>query len=257
MGEEIDLFPYPSADGREYDSYVLLKFMGELDFAMSFLDGKLYFNTAEFFSKCDEIGRGDETEGTKFTVPPISKDFKSANLEFVNGKSMIVCRDYSSCPEDYKKSTIFAYKPVERKYRKLISFYSLYLNLKDNYRDSISDDMKKDFGKYGVLIINRKEFYKRVAAVLNNRKDAMMGFVQYMSKEEEEGYVEYTPFKKRYMYSHQNEMRITYIGEDDKPEIIDVGDLHDIAFLISADYLDDIYVKNHTFYYPICEVKEI
>lgn len=50
------------------------------------IDGKLYFNTAEFFAKCDESGRGDETEGTKFTVPPISKDYKSANENYPYGK---------------------------------------------------------------------------------------------------------------------------------------------------------------------------
>ena len=253
--EDIDLYPY-EIDGEEIDSYVLLKFMEKEEYLNDFLNGKLYFNTAEFFAQCDDEGRGDDTEGTKFIVPEISPDYKSANLEMVNGVPMIVCRDYSKNPDEYKPSTVLSYIPVERNYRKLISFFALKLSLKNNTRANISPNVVKDFGEYGGLIIDRKEFYRRVAKALETKKKAQLGFVEYSKKEEEKGYLELNPFKKKSKFSEQNEVRFTFIGDTTEAEFVHVGDLHDIAFPISAEYLNEIQVKEHSLIYPICEFVE-
>ena len=73
-----------------YDGYMLLKFTSCQEFQQDFLDGKLFFNTADFFAQCDNLGRGDENEGNTFLIEHNNPDFMSANLESVDGKMMIV-----------------------------------------------------------------------------------------------------------------------------------------------------------------------
>ena len=71
-----------------YDGYMLLKFTSCQEFQQDFLDGKLFFNTADFFAQCDNLGRGDENEGNTFLIEHNNPDFMSANLESVDGKIM-------------------------------------------------------------------------------------------------------------------------------------------------------------------------
>ena len=79
-----------------YDGYMLLKFTSCQEFQQDFLDGKLFFNTADFFAQCDNLGRGDENEGNTFLIEHNNPDFMSANLESVDGKMMIVVRDHTN-----------------------------------------------------------------------------------------------------------------------------------------------------------------
>ena len=86
-----------------YDGYMLMKFTSKEQYRQDFLDGKLFFNTSDFFARCDDTGRGDRDEGMTFIIDPEKPAYISANLEKVGDKYAIVVRDYSDNPEEYKR----------------------------------------------------------------------------------------------------------------------------------------------------------
>ena len=51
----------------DYDGYMLMKFTSKYEFQQDFLNGKLFFNTADWFANCEDEGRGDSDEGNSFS----------------------------------------------------------------------------------------------------------------------------------------------------------------------------------------------
>lgn len=76
----------------DYDGYLLMKFTGKYEYQQEFLDGKLFFNTADWFANCEDVGRGDSNEGNTFIINHSNPGLVSANLEMINGQAMIVYR---------------------------------------------------------------------------------------------------------------------------------------------------------------------
>jgi len=218
-----------------YDGYMLLKFTSCQEFQQDFLDGKLFFNTADFFAQCDNLGRGDENEGNTFLIEHNNPDFMSANLESVDGKMMIVVRDYTNNPENYKPGTI------ENFSKEIISPFPA--------------KMGEEFGEYGVLVLDRKKFFERVCNALRQHSEiskAQLGFVDYMKSEDVHGFIEWNPFLKMPQYEYQNEFRISFINDTQKPLKLDLGvSLRDIAFPIKASDLGEIFFKDNLLYYPL------
>ena len=179
---------------KDYDGYMLMKFTPTYKFQQDFLDGKLYFNTSDFFSKCDDKGRGDHDEGNTFIVDYENPSFVSANLEKVGNKYAIVVRDYSKNPEEYKEGSIYEYSAAINRYRKVLSLYTMYVDLCNCKRSPFSKNMKKEFGEYGILILKRQEFFKRVCKALSSHKTfqhIQMGFVKYLSTKEQHGLIDW------------------------------------------------------------------
>lgn len=73
----------------EYNGYMLMKFTSSYDFQQCFLDGKLYFNTADWFARCEDKGRGDADEGNTFAVNHNNPGLTSVNLEIIDGQVFI------------------------------------------------------------------------------------------------------------------------------------------------------------------------
>ena len=71
---------------KDYDEYMLIKFTRKYEYQQDFLDGRLYFNTVDFFRKCDAKGQGDSNEGNNFIINNQDPKMISANLEKVNGQ---------------------------------------------------------------------------------------------------------------------------------------------------------------------------
>lgn len=44
---------------KDYNGYLLMKFTSKYRYQQRFLDGKLFFNTSDFFARCDDAGRSD------------------------------------------------------------------------------------------------------------------------------------------------------------------------------------------------------
>ena len=238
-----------------YDGYMLLKFTSCQEFQQDFLDGKLFFNTADFFAQCDNLGRGDENEGNTFLIEHNNPDFMSANLESVDGKMMIVVRDYTNNPENYKPGTIENFSRGENRCRKIISLYTAYVNVSKEIISPFPAKMGEEFGEYGVLVLDRKKFFERVCNALRQHSEiskAQLGFVDYMKSEDVHGFIEWNPFSKMPQYEYQNEFRISFINDTQKPLKLDLGvSLRDIAFPIKASDLEEIFFKDNLLYYPL------
>ena len=251
------LGPYPK---EGYDSYFLMKFMGSYKFQQDFLDGKLYFNTSDFFMMCDKKGQGDDAEGNEWKINPKKDELKSANLRIVDGQAIIEIVDYSQHPENYQPGTIFSYSPAINRFRKVISFYTLYANSIENRLQSQSEDMSKIFGEYGVLILDTEELFIRIIdgiKKLGNVKSAQLGYVDYLNENEEKGFTEYNPFIKGHDYAYQNEFRVTFVDDTKEPVLLDVGNLRDIAVPMFKDSFRDMYMKGGKLFYPTYTVTEI
>lgn len=149
-------------DKKDYDGYMLMKFWEKEEYQQEFLDGKLFFNTADYFAKCDQNGRGDHNEGNTFVIDYENPNYVAANLEKVGDTYAIVVRDYSNNPTEFKRGTIWDYSAAINRNRKIISFYTMFVNIEQQLIAPFDPKMKEEFGEFGILILNRQEFFERV-----------------------------------------------------------------------------------------------
>lgn len=239
-----------------YDSYILLKFTDSYEHQQKFLDGKLYFNTSDYFMMCDEEGRGDVTEGNEWVIDPQSDGYQAANLRIINGNAIIEIVDYSTKLEDYQPGTIFSYSPAVNRKRKLISCYTLYIDSQNNRIQEIDERMGIEFGEFGILITDTLAFYTRLEEGIRKHKglrNAQFGFVEYMDNAKKIGLTEYNSFLKQSEYSYQNEFRATFIDEESAPNeavTIEVGYLRDIAYPLYKDGIKELFMKDGLLNYP-------
>lgn len=240
---------------NEYDAYMLMKFTTSYEYQEDFLDGKLFFNTSDFFASCDDMGRGDVDEGNTFIIDCDNPSLISANLEKVGNTYALVIRDYKDNPAAYKQGTVWNYSAAINRRRKIFSLYTIFLNLKNQTMDSFSSKMREEFGEYGILVLNRQEFFERVIKAISNNseyKEYELGFVDYLPREKQQGFLDWHPFIKKQKFNYQNEFRITFISNDENPIKLDLGcSLRDIAVPIMSKDLDEICFKNGNIMYPI------
>lgn len=254
--EEINIIDVMLPENKkEYDSYILLKFFEKEIYQQEFLDGKLFFNTVDFFAGCDQNGRGDLNEGNTFIIDYDKPNLISANFEKIDGEYLLVVRDYSDNPEAFKRGTIWKYSSAVNRNRKIISLFTLFLNLEKQKVSPIDAKLKECFGEYGILIINRQKFFERVVNSLINNKEysnKYMAFVNYQPKEKQKGLMDWNPFIKNEEFSYQNEFRITFTSNSDQPLKLDLGcSLRDIVVPILSEDLYEIHFKNSNLFYPI------
>ena len=241
----------------KYDGYMLMKFTSKEQYRQDFLDGKLFFNTSDFFARCDDAGRGDGDEGMTFIINPEKPSYMSANLEKVGDTYAIVVRDYSDNPEEYKRGSIWDYSAAINRDRKILSLYTVYVDLIGKKVAPFSKNMKEEFGEFGILILNRQEFFRRVhdALVKNHfTKQSRMGFVEYLSEAKQHGLIDWHPFVKKEHFAYQNEFRITFVSDSPDPIMLDLEcSLRDIAVPINADDLNEIHFHEGNLLYPVYE----
>lgn len=239
---------------KDYDGYTLMKFTSMYQYQQSFLDGKLFFNTSDFFARCDDVGRGDANEGNYLVVKETEGSKTSLRYEVINGKLFLIEEDFTNNPLDYKKSNVFSYSPAKNRNRKVISFYTMYVNIMKGMISPFVDNMAEQFGEYGILILDRQEFFSRVCKALKHTeglKEARMGFVEYDAINP--GVNHWHPFKKdKNRYEYQNEFRITFVNDNDKVFSLDLRkSLRDIAVPIQAKDLTEIHFEDGKLLYPI------
>ena len=133
--------------------------------------------------------------------------------------------------------------------------YTMFLNVADQRIEPVDSKMEKEFGQYGVLILNRQEFFKRVCLAIsknNNLTEPQLGFVKYISMKENSGIIDWSPFVKKDDFNYQNEFRITFINENDSPFTLSLEQsLRDIAVPINYEQFKDIHFENGKLLYPI------
>lgn len=71
---------------KDYNGYLLMKFTSKYRYQQRFLDGKLFFNTSDFFARCDDAGRSDHHEGNAIVVNESEKSTSSLRYEIINGQ---------------------------------------------------------------------------------------------------------------------------------------------------------------------------
>ncbi len=240
---------------KDYDGYMLMKFWEKEEYQQDFLNGKLFFNTADFFAKCDQNGRGDRNEGNTFVIDYDNPKYIAANLEKVGNRYAIVVRDYSNNPAEFKRGTIWDYSAAINRNRKIMSFYTMFVNIEQQLISPFDPKMKEDFGDYGILILNRQEFFARVYNALKRDKEYAnvdIGFIEYQAKEKQKGFTDWHPFIKKDDFAYQNELRITFTSNTDKPIKLDIGcSLRDIVAPIYSKDLGQIFFKDGKLLYPI------
>ena len=113
---------------KDYNGYLLMKFTSKYRYQQRFLDGKLFFNTSDFFARCDDAGRSDHHEGNAIVVNESEKSTSSLRYEIINGQVCLIEEDYTNNMSEYRKSNVFSYSPAENRRRKVMSFYTMYIN---------------------------------------------------------------------------------------------------------------------------------
>ena len=180
-------------------------------------------------------------------------------MEMIDGKAVIVARDYSKEPCNFRPSGIVQYSTESNRRRKLMSFYTAFCNTSKNIIDIPSIKHTDEFGEYGIFITNRNEFFDRVikkVKAVDKLQEAKFGFVQYINEPEIKGLYNWNPYMKRKKYSEQNEFRITYIDSTDKPCFLEVGDLKDIVFPIMKKDINELFFDDRGFNYPIYPMED-
>ncbi len=251
----MDLY-LPASKQEKYDGYLLMKFFSCENFREEFLDGKIFFNTSDYFWNINKEGQSDQDEANELIISD-NHEYKSMNFEVLNGKNCAVVRDYSKIPEKYVPSMIKSYSPARNRYRKIVCFYAAYLNTQKDIIQLPSEDMSKTFGEYVVIIPYRAEFFAKLENGIKNHlgiKEAQIGFVDYISENEIRGVYDWSPFKKKEKYISQNEVRATFIDNSTDVVKLDLKtNLRDIAFPVLWQDISEIYLKNGNLYYPIYE----
>lgn len=242
---------------NKFDGYMLMKFTTSGTYQEDFLNGKLFFNTADFFAQCDDQGRGDSDEGNTFIVDYENPLLVTANLEKIGDAYAMVVRDYKDDPEAYKRGTVWEYSAAINRRRKIISMYTLFLNIANQTIDPFPVEIEKEFGHYGILVLNRQEFFERVIKAITSNsmyEKWGLGFVNYLPQEQQKGLINWHPFIKKQKFSYQKEFRISFVSNDEKAIKLDLGcSLRDIAVPIMAKDLNEIFFKDGKLLYPTYE----
>lgn len=245
---------------KPFGGYMLLKFTTCYDFQKDFLDGKLFFNTSDFFAKCDDEGRGDSDEGSTFIIDYERPNLVAANLEKIGDRYAIVVRDYTNNPQAYQQGTVWDYSQAINRNRKILCMYTMLVDVEKQFIDPFPDKMGEEFGEYGVLILNRQEFFARVLTAIKNDSSYShlgLGFVDYLPQDKQQGFMDWHPFVKKGKFDYQKEFRITFVSSDNRAIKLDLGcSLRDIAVPIMAKDLKEIYFQDGKLLYPTYKIIE-
>ena len=253
MKEKLIDIPLPQY-ASNFDGYILMKFTNRPEFQNDFLDGKLFFNSLDYFSSCERSGQADINEGCTFVVNHENPGLQAVTTKEIDGKLFFVINDYSEHPDDYQPGTIWKYSKAENRNRKIICFYTAFVNVKAQIISDLPNNMRDEFGEYGILILNRQEFFRRLNNAFQEHSsylEAKMGFVDY--QEMKPGINQWNPFRKdKSIFGYQNEFRITFLSENREPVKLDLKQsLRDIAVPILGTDISKIHFANNKLIYPI------
>lgn len=237
----------PKHIDKKYSSAILFKICPTWERLLDFVNGKLYMNTSNFFSKLESIseltnGQYDYLESVDLLLNETEEyelfmDYSQNIPHVVQGK-----RGTVKCDGPSIVSAQFASKRVYNIY----CMYSMWMGQNNKMITSFDDRVEKAFGKYFVIILNKSEFIRRVEEAVKKlpyklKSDLDYGFVNYFNTRLYPR-IELGPFKKDIKYEYQNEFRILLeIDREPAPLIyFEIGDLSDIVLVGQTKVLKDI-----------------
>jgi hypothetical protein len=195
----------------------LIKFSKEKNHLVDFVEkGHVYINTADYFTKCEseDVGQHD-----KFEMATSYHQNEGATIEIADRK--------------FKIASPFCVREGDPEYSHIFCLYALSEESISQSEDGkvFDERLWSEFGEYFVLIHNAQSFMERLDLKLkefNLRYKA--DFVQYFCPSTYEG--EVGAFKKRNLFSHQEEYRVAIDSPDTPGPIKELylGDLKDVAY---------------------------
>lgn len=205
---------------------MLLKFFEKKEYAKSFLEGKIFFSTIKKYRTItDEKGemRNDILEGYDF----LSTKIGSSEIIFENSKI-----DEEETIKIPLKNLKVEFKKSNRK--KIFCMYGFFWGENIKKEDFAIDSRVLLLGEYIVVLTDIKEFLSRIEMKLKEKKyDYGCKTIDYMDTSEYSGF--WGEFKKDKKYEYQKEFRISCESMLEGDEIIDIGDISDIAVLRSKE----------------------
>lgn len=226
----------------KYDNFFLMRFFSNKDLRDYFLSGKLYMRSHTDFAKQEfGVGRDDITEGADLIVLPRNTE-TYPDIRFIqkDGEVYVQVVEYTKKPKDYRENQAFISYPVSHQQRNIFCMYTLWCNSKENLLLNIDVNNMKNFGEYGVIITDLREFLNRVGTAANKEGSILKmncGFVNYLEEEDWKNVMSMNPFiKPAEGFSYQNEFR--FCADTDNTEVLEL-DTHtsfeDIAIPVSLE----------------------
>lgn len=211
----------------------LFKFFSCEKYRDDFLKGHLYFNSLNFFKRHEEsevLGQNDYYECCSIYQP------ESVNVYIGNLKLTDFAGPISiSCNHDLLTSNIICFSTIRD---------DLYYNCKsfeEAKQNILFPKELLNYGRYAVAIPQGHLLIKKIeCAALKNGFSLYHGLVNYYNYSKDNVSFKYPKiaFQKRSEFSYQREYRflLQKTNEEDKPVILEVGDLSDITMVVkSAD----------------------
>ncbi|WP_276864395.1 hypothetical protein [Mediterranea massiliensis] len=202
------------------------------------LFGEMYMNTLMCFTEMDEsTGIGDKFENSIsfMRYKPIQAVFKFSNgNEITLHPSGIKVREYV----DQNIGNIYSMAMVDcdiqmigENTRLSIIEHDIFQSLDSDY-DTI------------VVILQCDTFIERCRDAFSKLGvDFCFDRVEYFSEQEYNNKIHITPFMKRDKYKAQNEFRLFADFKSNKPQIVNIGDIRDIAILVHKSGFNSIDLK--------------
>lgn len=207
---------------------LLIKF-GEEAHIRGLQKGKLYMNPWRYFCECEvHRERRDPNEGVHSWWNPDKRIIK-INERTLTSKGGTISASSSCSSDNYN----------------IFCMCGLYKNDSVDLGGNLFDERVMEFGNSFLAISDGKTFIERIKAELSKDKVGIKkvswNSVGYFDERTYDG--EVGPFRKSSRYVHQKEWRLVVekIKMDDKPFILDIGDISDISiFGRTADFKNRI-----------------
>lgn len=237
--------------------YALLKHFQRSEYAEQFLQGKLYLNSLDYFrsiSIAASKSQGDKQSDAFEGSVPIKKDsIKDEIYSAMTGIDRVLAFDPVFIFDEYKYSHLLCCSTID--------FHA-------NSISTINPGLMSEFGDSLVLIHNKAAFQDRISKALSTVPGIfyLSGRVRYHSPtlNAKPAKVEHSLslkldklfdfnsvgtikspirdcFDKSVSYAHQREWRLWLYKThwDTSPFILEIGDLHDIATLVTFETLEE------------------
>ncbi len=217
---------------RNYMPSILIKF-GEKKFMEDLIyNGTIYFNTIEYFRKCEQKERGDSFEGT---------------IELRNYTEEDDYRLTITLPDSGKQ-----FSSGKFNYRKFLSdirgnmycLYSLNKQIVSQQSKFEIDQRMKKFGDTMVVITRPIDFLSAIIEQLKAKGiEYTMKPMNYYDHKSFSGKLDL--FSKPDTHKHQNEFRIVLFDNSTEALPIQIGNIESYAHLVPASAIDNAEIGIH------------
>ena len=205
---------------------ILIKFGRKEDMEDLIYNGTVYFNTIEYFRKCEQKERGDSSEGTLELRNYTEADNYRLTITLPDSGKQLSCRNFA-----------------ERKYLTEIegNMYCLYSLNKEivSQQYNLEIDLRmKELGDYMVVITRPIDFLLAIVEQLKAKRiEYTMRHVIYNDYKSFSGKLGL--FSKPDLFKHQNEYRILLYNNTSEALPIQIGNIESYAHLLPVSKIDN------------------